>query len=133
MNSGRFFEWDDEKAALNVKRHGLTFQTAALVFEDEFRIEEYDFDGAHGKDAWQAVGAVENVIIIVFSDREDFTRIISARKATYREQERYISMSTVNFFLPKGSKPTSEQQNELAALNDERMLNFDRDCMPFPL
>ena len=38
----RFFEWDDEKAALNFKKHGITFDTAAKVFGDENRIEEYD-------------------------------------------------------------------------------------------
>ena len=132
MNNGRNFEWDADKAELNFKRHQLTFQTAVLVFTDEFRLEEYDFDGSYGKDGWQAIGKVENVVLIVFSDREDFTRIISARKATKHEQERYDAMSTVIYFQSESAKPTSEQKNELAALSEEQMLNFDRDCMPFP-
>ena len=36
------FEWDDEKAAINLKKHGVSFRTAALVFYDENRIEMYD-------------------------------------------------------------------------------------------
>lgn len=132
MSGGKYFEWDDEKAKFNFARHKITFQTATLVFEDEYRIEEYDFDGAYCKDGWQAIGMVENVVLVVFSDREDFTRIISARKATKCEKERYNEMSTVNYFLPEGAKPTAEQKAELAALSGERMLNFDRDCMPFP-
>ena len=36
------FEWDDEKAALNFKKHSVRFETAALVFNDENRIELYD-------------------------------------------------------------------------------------------
>ena len=132
MSGGRYFEWDDEKAALNFEKHRLTFQTAALIFRDERRIEEYDFDGAYGKDGWQTIGVVENVVLVVFSDREDFTRIISARKATKCENERYSEMSTVNYFLPEGATPTPEQKAELAALDEREMLNFDRDCMPFP-
>ena len=38
----RLFEWDDEKAALNFKKNGVTFDTATKVFGDENRIEEYD-------------------------------------------------------------------------------------------
>mgnify|MGYP002627224379 CR=1 FL=1 len=129
---GLSFEWDDEKAKINFARHKITFRTAALVFEDENRVEEYDFDGAYGKDGWQAIGMVENVVLVVFSDREDFTRIISARKATKCEQERYNEMSTVNYFLSEGATPTPEQKSELAALGEQKMLNFDRDCMPFP-
>ena len=86
MKNGRYLEWDDEKATLNFARHKITFQTAALVFEDEYRIEEYDLDGAYVKDGWQIIGMVENVVLVVFSDQEDFTRIISARKATKCEQ-----------------------------------------------
>ena len=132
MSGGKFFEWDADKAALNFARNAITFQTAVLVFTDELRLEEYDFDGSWGKDSWQAIGKVENVVLIVFSDREDFTRITSARKATKFETERYEAMSTVKFFLPEGATPTPDQTVEIAELRKKHMLNFDRDCMPFP-
>ena len=129
MNNGQIFEWEEESAKLNFQRHKLTFKCAALVFEDEYRIEEYR---VRAKDGWRAIGMVENVVLAVFSDCEDFTRIISARKATKCERERYNAMSTITYFQPEDTKPTSEQKAELAALNEIRMLNFDRDCMPFP-
>ena len=129
---GRFFEWDDEKAAINFKRQGVTFQTAVLIFGDENRVEEYDFYASFYRDCWKIIGTVENIALVIYSDREDFTRIISARLATKSERRYYYEMSTVTYFLPEDMKPTPEQQAELAALSERRMLNFDKDCMPSP-
>ena len=39
---GRLFEWDDEKAAINFRKHGVNFKTAAKVFRDRYRIAKYD-------------------------------------------------------------------------------------------
>ena len=129
---GRLFEWDDAKNKINKIKHSITFQTAVLVFEDEFRIEDYDFYNSFYRDCWKVLGAIENVHVVVYSDREDFTKIISARKATPKEMETYKIMSTVNFFLPKGSKPTLEQKTELASLGKQQTITFDKDCMTFP-
>ena len=129
---GRLFEWDDEKAAINFRKHGVTFQTAVLIFGDDCRVEEYDFYASFYADRWKIIGTVENVALVIYSDREDFTRIISARTATKSERRYYDEMSTVTYFLPAGAEPTPEQQAELSALTERRMLNFDKDCMPSP-
>ena len=44
------FEWDEDKAALNPKKHGITFETAAKVFYDEYRIELYDAEHSIDED-----------------------------------------------------------------------------------
>ena len=133
MSGVRQFEWDNERAALNFKRHGVTFQTAALIFTDEHRVEEYDFYASFYRDCWKIIGTVENIALVVYSDRADFTRIISARQATKSERRYYDEMSTVTYFLPEDAKPTPAQQDELATLSERRMLNFDKDCMPSPV
>ena len=50
MSGGKFFKWDADKAALNLARHNVTFQTAALVFYDEYRIEEFDEENSIDED-----------------------------------------------------------------------------------
>ena len=131
MSGGRYFKWEDDNAALNFERHGLTFQTATLIFKDECRIEDYDFHNSFYKDCWKAIGLVADVALVIFSDCEDFTRIISARRTTAEERRYYDEMSTT-YFLSEDAQPTPEQIAELEALGERKMLNFDKDCMPFP-
>ncbi len=87
----RLFEWDDEKAALNFTKHGVTFDTAAKVFGDENRIEEYDEWHSIDEDRWQVIGMVAKIIFVVYTERGDFTRLISAREATPRERRKYYA------------------------------------------
>jgi uncharacterized protein len=98
MNLMRF-EWDRAKAATNVKKHGISFETAARVFADPFVLIEQDrIEG--GEQRWQALGSVDGLAILlvahtVYEDEEDdgqaheVIRIISARKADPRERRRY--------------------------------------------
>ena len=88
---GRLFEWDDEKAAINWKKHKVTFDTAAKVFSDPNRLEEYDLYNSFYEDRWKVTGMVENILVVIYTDREDATRIISARKATTKEREDYYA------------------------------------------
>ena len=85
----RLFEWDDEKAAINFKKHGVTFDTAAKVFGDENRIEEYDEEHSIDEDRWQVIGMVGKVIFVIYTERGDFIRLISAREATPMERRKY--------------------------------------------
>jgi uncharacterized DUF497 family protein len=87
--------WNPDKAAGNRAKHGLSFETAALVFDDPFHASKPDPhpDG----DRWQTVGVVGLVLLLVVHTwREDNSegdepvgRIISARKATPHERKGY--------------------------------------------
>ena len=83
------FEWDDEKAAINLKKHGVSFQTAALVFYDENRIEMYDSEHSLEEDRYNTIGMVEDVLFVVYTERKDRLRIISARLANKKERSMY--------------------------------------------
>ena len=83
------FEWDDEKAALNFKKHGVRFETAALVFNDENRIELYDTAHSAYEDRYNTIGKVHEVLFVVYTERRSLTRIIFARIATPAERRMY--------------------------------------------
>ena len=83
------FEWDDEKAAINLKKHGVSFQTAALVFYDENRIEMYDSEHSLEENRYITIGMVEDVLFVVYTERKDRLRIISARLANKKERSMY--------------------------------------------
>ena len=83
------FEWDSEKAEKNWQKHKIKFEDAALVFFDEFRIDEFDEIHSDFEDRYKIIGKVENVIVVIYTERGDFTRIISARDAEKYEQEEY--------------------------------------------
>ena len=86
---GRQFEWDDRKAAINWKKHKVNFEDAALVFEDEYRIEEYDEENSLDEDRWKVIGMVGSVLVVIYTEREESTRLISARKAEAKERRQY--------------------------------------------
>lgn len=84
------FEWDDEKNKINKLKHGISFETATKVFDDKDRIEMYDFlHSTLEEDRNITIGKVDEVLFVVFTERGDNTRIISARKATPGEKEAY--------------------------------------------
>ena len=85
------FEWDADKAALNLRKHGVAFEEAARVFLDGERLEIYDGRENYGEDRWATIGQVYAAILYVVYTvrREDTTRIISARRALNHEQEQY--------------------------------------------
>jgi uncharacterized protein len=87
---GQRFVWDSEKGASNLKKHGVSFETACEVFFDPFvyvedaRVSEEDRDAA--------IGMTEDwtLLLVVHLYREDETiRIISARRATAQEKGTY--------------------------------------------
>ena len=79
------FEFDSVKDALNRKKHGIDFFTAALVFSDPMRIERLDDSVDTDEERWQTLGKVGKVIFVVYTERGARTRIISARIATKAE------------------------------------------------
>ena len=83
------FEWDDEKNAANKKKHGISFETAAKVFADPYYIEVYDSEHSAEEDRYIALGLVEDVLFVVFTERKEAIRLISARLATEIERRFY--------------------------------------------
>ncbi len=82
-------EWDENKNENNIKKHGLSFDTAALVFADDNRIEYYDRLHSLEEDRYVVLGSVHGVLFVIYTIRNDAIRLISARAATSREKEIY--------------------------------------------
>jgi uncharacterized DUF497 family protein len=86
----RAFEWDDAKAASNLAKHGVPFDYATRVFLDEAVI---DFDAsreADGEARRKAIGLIEGrVFTVVYVQRREAIRIISARRANATERKAY--------------------------------------------
>jgi uncharacterized DUF497 family protein len=83
------FEWDDRKAKRNAQAHGVTFELARLVFDDANAIDWLDLDEID-EDRVLITGLVGDVLLTVcFVLRGARKRIISARKATFHEQDEY--------------------------------------------
>ena len=83
------FEWDDNKAEKNFKKHKLKFEDAAWVFLDEFKIDEYDELHSDFEDRYKIIGRVGKILAVIYTERGEKFRIISARYADKNEQEEY--------------------------------------------
>jgi uncharacterized DUF497 family protein len=89
------FEWDTEKEKTNIQKHGVSFEQASHIFTDPFALNKYDNDHSNTEDRWILLGQSLNKVILVvvhtFKDDNgiEFVRIISARKATNRENQAY--------------------------------------------
>jgi hypothetical protein len=94
------YEWEERKNRLNRTKHGISFEMAALVFEDEDCLVRPDRTGETGEQRWHAIGsariepdaAVVLVVVHVYreeSNGEEIIRIISARKAEKNDIRRY--------------------------------------------
>jgi uncharacterized DUF497 family protein len=89
---GYTFIWDEPKDTINRKKHGLSFQEASVVFDDPYLMEFYD--EAHStwdEDRYFAIGLMggKEVLFIVYTERDDEIRLITARKAEPIEEEAY--------------------------------------------
>ena len=83
------FEWDEDKNVKNKMKHKISFETAAYVFSDPAYVEMYDFEHSIDEDRYIAIGRVDEVIFVVFTERKDSIRLISARLATDLERRIY--------------------------------------------
>jgi len=86
--SGESFEWDEDKAASNFAKHGVTFDEAALAMRDSFSL---DFDDLVQPDRLVTLAAspAGRILYIVSTESGDRIRIISAREATRHERRLY--------------------------------------------
>jgi hypothetical protein len=84
------FEWDDAKAEANLRKHRISFRTASRIFDDPLVIVDLDFSEDYGEDRFIATGRVEGLLVtVVYTERADCIRIISARKANTHERRTY--------------------------------------------
>ncbi len=83
------FEWDEDKNKANIEKHRISFEYAALVFEDPHYLEMYDFEHSIDEDRYIAIGMVDALLFVVFTERKDNLRIISARLANAVERRLY--------------------------------------------
>ena len=93
------FEWDDEKDKINKEKHGIDFSTAALVFRDENRLEFYDEAHSEDEDRFITIGQINGVaivVMVVYTERKNAIRLISARRATKQERSAYYDYSPGN-------------------------------------
>lgn len=92
----RYFSWDKNKAKANKQKHGISFETAALVFDDPFVVTDFDWI-TETEIRWHAIGMVGGymLLLVVHTIQEDngdeYYRIISARRATTHEEGKYLS------------------------------------------
>jgi len=89
-----WFEWSDDKAANNRRKHGIAFRDATQVFNDPFAIAGEDHIES-GERRWQIIGMMERVIVVLVAytieevGQDEVIRLISARRATRKERIRY--------------------------------------------
>ncbi len=82
-------EWDENKNRINLRKHPISFETAALVFADEERIEYYDKLHSLEEDRYVVLGCVQGILYVVYTMRDEAARLISARLATPTERKIY--------------------------------------------
>lgn len=85
------FEWDPNKAANNLRKHGVRFAEAVTVFEDYAMLAMSDDDPDEERFVAVGIGSMGRILVVVYTTRGDRIRIISARKATRKERSQYES------------------------------------------
>ena len=87
------FEWDSEKDQINFQKHRIRFDVAANVFKDENRIDQFDEEHSDEENRYITIGRVKEILFVVYTEREDATRLISARRANKEERRNYYAGS----------------------------------------
>jgi uncharacterized protein len=88
------FTWDERKNQINKQKHGISFETAVLAFDDANQVSRPDRT-VDGELRWQTLGMINGIHVLLVahtlseSSDEEVIRIISARKATPRERRVY--------------------------------------------
>ena len=92
------FEWDEPKAAANLKKHQISFEEAKSIFFDEFGVQFFDDDHSSGEDRFLMLGMSSRakLLIVCHCERDHGATvcIISARKANKRESAFYRGVHT---------------------------------------
>ena len=97
MNQPEFqFDWDENKAAANLRKHGVSFEIASTVLKDPRILTVADVEHSESEDRWISIGMASNgallSIVYLWSETDPLTikiRLISARQATAPETRQY--------------------------------------------
>jgi uncharacterized DUF497 family protein len=85
------FEWDEEKAIANLKKHGVSFDEATTVFTDPLSITIHDPDHSTDEQRYIDIGSSDQgrVLVVIYAERGSNIRIVSSRKAIRSERKLY--------------------------------------------
>jgi uncharacterized protein len=90
MGETQKFNWDPAKREANLQKHGLDFFDVVAVFNDSQHLNEDATRPEHGERQTKAIGRVGALMVcVIYTDRGEIRRIISARRARRDERERY--------------------------------------------
>ena len=85
------FEWDEEKNAINKRKHKVSFERAKKVFFDPKRFEAFDKKHSFFEERLITVGfSGVKLLTVIFTERDSSVRIITVRKANKKEEEEYF-------------------------------------------
>ena len=91
------FEWNEKKNQANYRKHRVRFEDACYVFSDVYALNKFDEDHSGYEERWIMLGRspLSNKILVIVHayhnlDKNEIVRIISARKATRKEQQTYL-------------------------------------------
>jgi len=95
------FEWYSEKERLIAEKHGIGMEEVKRIFDDPFRVMQYDNIHSGLEDRWQILGMANGILFAVYTERGEKIRIITAREATPEERRIYYGSSKKGFwFVP---------------------------------
>ncbi len=83
------YEWDEQKAAANLRKHGIDFADAVSALEDELALTIPDEEGEELRYVTIGEDALRRLLVVVHTERGGRIRVISARKATRSERRQY--------------------------------------------
>ena len=85
-----YFEWNAHKASANLAKHVVSFETARRVFDDPFAVDIEDRSANYGEVRRRIVWLGNGLVLtVIYTERSEVIRIISARKATRAERKEY--------------------------------------------
>lgn len=88
------FEWDINKANINIRKHGVSFEEARTIFSDPFELTISDPEHSIGEHRFLSIGRSEynRIIIVSYTEKQsNVIRVISARVASKHERQHYES------------------------------------------
>lgn len=85
------FEWDENKAAVNISKHGVSFEETKSVFDDSLYVDFYDPDHSISEHRYIIIGESQQgrLLIVSYTERGDIIRLISSREVTPAERKVY--------------------------------------------
>lgn len=83
------FEWDEDKAASNLQKHGIDFADAVGVFDDPLALSMPDDDPSEERFIGLGMDMLGRLLVVIYTFRGEKIRVISARRATPSERRTY--------------------------------------------